>query len=81
VIHVPMREEKVSMRSSSRHTLLQLLSGEGKLQSIVATSFDENESVCYRQCNRDQLVKIASALTTHAWAVLLWMPAMTAGIV
>ncbi|MDR6522197.1 hypothetical protein J2789_004887 [Variovorax paradoxus] len=34
-----------SMRSSSQHALLQLLSGEGKLQSIVAASFDENESV------------------------------------
>ncbi|MET3382522.1 hypothetical protein SAMN05443580_13812 [Variovorax sp. OV084] len=40
-----MREEKVSICSSSQHTLLQLLSGEGKLQSIVAASFDENESV------------------------------------
>jgi hypothetical protein len=34
-----------SMRSSSQHALLQLLSGEGRLQSIVAASFDENESV------------------------------------
>jgi hypothetical protein len=34
-----------SMRSSSQHALLQLLSGQGKLQSIVAASFDENESV------------------------------------
>ena len=33
------------MRSSSQHALLQLLSGQGKLQSIVAASFDENESV------------------------------------
>lgn len=34
-----------SMRSSSQHALLQLMSGQGKLQSIVAASFDENESV------------------------------------
>jgi hypothetical protein len=34
-----------SMRSSSQHALLQLLSRQGKLQSIVAASFDENESV------------------------------------
>lgn len=34
-----------SMRSISQHALLQLLSGENKLQSIVAASFDENESV------------------------------------
>ncbi|UUZ66321.1 hypothetical protein LP417_35505 (plasmid) [Polaromonas sp. P1-6] len=34
-----------SMRSTSQHALLQLLSGESKLQSIVAASFDENESV------------------------------------
>ncbi|MGA4423103.1 AAA family ATPase [Ralstonia nicotianae] len=34
-----------SMRSSSQHALLQLLSGERRLQSIVAASFDENESV------------------------------------
>lgn len=34
-----------SMRSSSQHALLQLLSGQGKLQSVVAASFDENESV------------------------------------
>jgi len=34
-----------SMRSSSQHSLLQLLSGESCLQSIVAASFDENESV------------------------------------
>lgn len=34
-----------SMRSTSQHALLQLLSGQGKLQSIVAASFDENESV------------------------------------
>lgn len=34
-----------SMRSGSQHALLQLLSGQGKLQSIVAASFDENESV------------------------------------
>lgn len=34
-----------SMRSSSQHALLQLLSGENRLQSIVAASFDENESV------------------------------------
>ncbi|QQX86715.1 AAA family ATPase [Cupriavidus necator] len=34
-----------SMRSSSQHALLQLLSGESRLQSIVAASFDENESV------------------------------------
>lgn len=34
-----------SMRSSSQHALLQLLSGEAGLQSIVAASFDENESV------------------------------------
>ena len=34
-----------SMRSISQHALLQLLSGQGKLQSIVAASFDENESV------------------------------------
>ncbi|MCL9861530.1 hypothetical protein RSP673_019325 (plasmid) [Ralstonia solanacearum P673] len=33
------------MRSSSQHALLQLLSGERRLQSIVAASFDENESV------------------------------------
>jgi hypothetical protein len=34
-----------SMRSSSQHALLQLLSGASRLQSIVAASFDENESV------------------------------------
>ena len=34
-----------SMRSISQHALLQLLSGQGKLQSIIAASFDENESV------------------------------------
>ena len=34
-----------SMRSGSQHALLQLLSGEVKLQSIIAASFDENESV------------------------------------
>jgi hypothetical protein len=34
-----------SMRSISQHALLQLLSGQGNLQSIVAASFDENESV------------------------------------
>ena len=34
-----------SMRSTSQHALLQLLSGQSKLQSIVAASFDENESV------------------------------------
>lgn len=34
-----------SMRSSSQHALLQLLSGESNLQSIIAASFDENESV------------------------------------
>jgi hypothetical protein len=34
-----------SMRSSSQHALLQLLSGASGLQSIVAASFDENESV------------------------------------
>jgi len=34
-----------SMRSSSQHALLQLLSGERNLQSIIAASFDENESV------------------------------------
>ena len=34
-----------SMRSSSQHALLQLLSGATGLQSIVAASFDENESV------------------------------------
>lgn len=34
-----------SMRSISQHALLQLLSGESKLQSIIAASFDENESV------------------------------------
>jgi len=34
-----------SMRSISQHALLQLLSGERNLQSIVAASFDENESV------------------------------------
>lgn len=34
-----------SMRSISQHALLQLLSGEAGLQSIVAASFDENESV------------------------------------
>ena len=34
-----------SMRSISQHALLKLLSGEGGLQSIVAASFDENESV------------------------------------
>lgn len=34
-----------SMRSISQHALLQLLSGQGSLQSIVAASFDENESV------------------------------------
>lgn len=34
-----------SMRSTSQHALLQLLSGEVGLQSIVAASFDENESV------------------------------------
>lgn len=34
-----------SMRSSSQNALLQLLSGENGLQSIVAASFDENESV------------------------------------
>lgn len=34
-----------SMRSGSQHALLQLLSGEPNLQSIIAASFDENESV------------------------------------
>lgn len=34
-----------SMRSISQHALLQLLSGQAGLQSIVAASFDENESV------------------------------------
>jgi hypothetical protein len=34
-----------SMRSISQHALLQLLSGTKGLQSIVAASFDENESV------------------------------------
>lgn len=34
-----------SMRSISQHALLQLLSGQPSLQSIVAASFDENESV------------------------------------
>lgn len=34
-----------SMRSVSQHALLQLLSGQSGLQSIVAASFDENESV------------------------------------
>lgn len=34
-----------SMRSISQHGLLQLLSGQTGLQSIVAASFDENESV------------------------------------
>ena len=34
-----------SMRSASQHALLQLLSGQSGLQSIVAASFDENESV------------------------------------
>ncbi|WP_174876039.1 ATP-binding protein [Vogesella oryzae] len=34
-----------SMRSISQHALLQLLSGQSGLQSIVAASFDENESV------------------------------------
>lgn len=34
-----------SMRSSSQHALLQLLSGATRLQSIIAASFDENESV------------------------------------
>lgn len=34
-----------SMRSTSQHALLQLLSGQAGLQSIVAASFDENESV------------------------------------
>ncbi|MNY76219.1 hypothetical protein D3C86_2157310 [compost metagenome] len=34
-----------SMRSSSQHALLQLLSAATRLQSIVAASFDENESV------------------------------------
>lgn len=34
-----------SMRSSSQHALLQLLSGASRLQAIVAASFDENESV------------------------------------
>lgn len=34
-----------SMRSISQHALLQLLGGERNLQSIVAASFDENESV------------------------------------
>ncbi|PTR16073.1 AAA domain-containing protein [Nitrosospira sp. Nsp2] len=34
-----------SMRSSSQHALLQLLSAETNLQSIIAASFDENESV------------------------------------
>lgn len=34
-----------SMRSSSQHALLQLLSGATGLQSIVAASFDENDSV------------------------------------
>jgi len=34
-----------SMRSNSQHALLQLLSGSNGLQSIVAASFDENESV------------------------------------
>lgn len=34
-----------SMRSISQHALLQLLSGQADLQSIVAASFDENESV------------------------------------
>lgn len=34
-----------SMRSISQHALLQLLSGERNLQSIVAASFDEEESV------------------------------------
>lgn len=34
-----------SMRSGSQHALLQVLSGEPNLQSIIAASFDENESV------------------------------------
>lgn len=34
-----------SMRSTSQHALLQLMSGQPGLQSIVAASFDENESV------------------------------------
>ena len=34
-----------SMRSISQHALLQLISGQAGLQSIVAASFDENESV------------------------------------
>lgn len=34
-----------SMRSVSQHALLQLLIGQTGLQSIVAASFDENESV------------------------------------
>lgn len=34
-----------SMSSMSQRALLQLLSGEGGLQSIVAASFDQNESV------------------------------------
>jgi hypothetical protein len=34
-----------SMRSGSQHALLQLLSREKELQSIIAASFDENESV------------------------------------
>jgi len=34
-----------SMRSGSQHALLQILSGEPNLQSIIAASFDENESV------------------------------------
>lgn len=34
-----------SMSSMSQHALLQLLSGESGLQSIVAASFDQNESV------------------------------------
>jgi hypothetical protein len=33
------------MRSGSQHALLQLLSREKELQSIIAASFDENESV------------------------------------
>lgn len=37
-----------SMAVDSQHALLKLLSGESRLQSIVAASFDENEEV-FRQ--------------------------------
>ena len=35
----------VWVAAGGQHALLQLLSGQGELQSIVAASFDENESV------------------------------------